>query len=887
MNSGRISEIKAASNLSEIVKDFGVSLKTRRGKCPLCESSSNSFSVKDDYFNCFKCSASGDVVEFVQQSQGLSFIESMKFLGTRAGISTEQSITKTAGNEPKAAAKMYIDEVRRLNIPQDWYEQETYGYGNNHSATIRFQIDNGVYWERIIDAHKFDRKANFKGSYKGLSWQAPGQTVNKGESVYITEGIFDAIALSTALGVKTISAMSTSNFPVKTIEKYKNKNITWCLALDHGYAGKQALIKWTKLLSEMKQQFQTYYPGNDKDWNDLYKQGVLNSQLMRSSYFRGQKIISKTVQERFAWHIVQARVEQRWLAKSEVMTFNNCYYKCGIDEKSIGSESEDLHTAVSAGDYLEAISLLSAFIKVARISTATASLLYTQIDKVDNTHSYYFSVGVRGVKSKTKIEFSSMMIGDGNAFNQAMLKKVGQATFSGDSKDMKQIQDNWFAKRKPTVDTIRHMGYSAAHKAYVFTNFGYQNGKHYKTNKHDYINIGNTSVKTAFAGWDVPNKSTLEVKWLDDFLLAGGNNALTGLAFWLMSLFAQQIRGVHGTIPFWEYTGVGGSGKSTIIEFLWKLLGRDSYEGEDPEKLRPAALARTFMQASNIPVVLLEGDRDESNHRKKFSMDHIKTLFRGQSPYGRAIFNNGIETDNEPFLGTLVVSQNAPVNGPMQIISRFVTCTATKEGFNNDTYMATNRIKALKTSDCVNFLHKALGLETEIIACYKDNYKKYLNYLLTHDKITEVRIAETHAQVMAFGRALQLVNNDLSDDTLKDWNQFMLNQAISQQQSCAADIPIVAQFWDIFHTYDEKIINEKSLVEHTDHNLNHYCEKGRIAINLNLFKQFSEEKRQQIDINALQRTLRDSKRHKFIETKKVNSKIKHKVLHCWIFEGEK
>ncbi|WP_225879770.1 hypothetical protein [Abyssogena phaseoliformis symbiont] len=152
-----------------------------------------------------------------------------------------------------------------------------------------------------------------------------------------------------------------------------------------------------------------------------------------------------------------------------------------------------------------------------------------------------------------------------------------------------------------------------------------------------------------------------------------------------MSLFAQQVRSCHGTIPFWEYTGVAGAGKSTIIEFLWRLTGRDNYEGEDPEKMGFVALARTMMQASNIPAVMLEGDRDENNHRKRFSMDQIKTLFRGQSPYGRVIKNNGIETDNDPFLGTIVISKNAAVEGAPQIISRIVKCTASKVHFNNET----------------------------------------------------------------------------------------------------------------------------------------------------------------------------------------------------------
>ena len=96
MNSDRIAEIKAANNLSEIVEDFGIGLKAGRGNCPFCDGKA-SFGVKDTHFTCFKCDAGGDAIEFVKQSQGVGFIEAMKFLGSRSGISTEVSITKAAG----------------------------------------------------------------------------------------------------------------------------------------------------------------------------------------------------------------------------------------------------------------------------------------------------------------------------------------------------------------------------------------------------------------------------------------------------------------------------------------------------------------------------------------------------------------------------------------------------------------------------------------------------------------------------------------------------------------------------------------------------------------------------------------------------------------------
>lgn len=62
--------------------------------------------------------------------------------------------------------------------------------------------------------------------------------------------------------------------------------------------------------------------------------------------------------------------------------------------------------------------------------------------------------------------------------------------------------------------------------------------------------------------------------WMDDLWIAYGPKGLVTLAFFVMSFFAVQIRERHKTLGFLELTGPPGSGKSTLIEFCWKLAGR-------------------------------------------------------------------------------------------------------------------------------------------------------------------------------------------------------------------------------------------------------------------------------------------------------------------------
>ena len=106
------------------------------------------------------------------------------------------------------------------------------------------------------------------------------------------------------------------------------------------------------------------------------------------------------------------------------------------------------------------------------------------------------------------------------------------------------------------------------------------------------------------------------------------------LAFFAASLFVQQIRSRDKSFPLLEFTGDPGAGKSTVLEFLWKLLGRDDYEGFDLLKSTAAGRRRAFSQVSNLPVVIIESDRDDGqkdSRQKPVSYTHLD-VYKRQLP---------------------------------------------------------------------------------------------------------------------------------------------------------------------------------------------------------------------------------------------------------------
>ena len=77
--------------------------------------------------------------------------------------------------------------------------------------------------------------------------------------------------------------------------------------------------------------------------------------------------------------------------------------------------------------------------------------------------------------------------------------------------------------------------------------------------------------------------------------------------------------------PFIEIIGEPGAGKTTLIEFMWKLLGRHDYEGFDPSKSTPAAQGEELLTGWQLARGMIESDRgDDTSKSKMFDWDELK-----------------------------------------------------------------------------------------------------------------------------------------------------------------------------------------------------------------------------------------------------------------------
>src|SRR6187455_2713155 len=107
---------------TDLVALIGESLKLQKrgrshvGLCPFHKEKTPSFHVNPErgFYHCFGCHASGDAIKFVQETEGLDFIEAVRSLAERMGIDVIET-TNDAERRQISEAKRRQQELFDVN----------------------------------------------------------------------------------------------------------------------------------------------------------------------------------------------------------------------------------------------------------------------------------------------------------------------------------------------------------------------------------------------------------------------------------------------------------------------------------------------------------------------------------------------------------------------------------------------------------------------------------------------------------------------------------------------------------------------------------------------------------------------------------------------------
>ncbi|WP_163831855.1 toprim domain-containing protein [Spartinivicinus ruber] len=816
----------------------------------------------------------------------------------RDSLGDSSDIAPPTEEDPNATAKFFLNN-RGFDIAKlsGWYEQHRPRFlvdSNTqqylYASTVRFYLDaeRTRWWERLLDntaIRRLNKKAHFGGKrkadgslYRNDGWTPPGQQINPKDTVFIVEGIFHAIAFYLT-GKKAIAAFSCKNLPNELINQHKQDQIHWVLAYDDDKAGRNAALKYYQQLKQQKQSVCIALTGNeDLDWDDCYQRQKLTDDFIEDCISRGNIFKAKTPEERAYYCYLQKPIKHR------VFEFNNKVYSAKVSDKL----NEELEEGDIAIDSREGRSKFYGNVNLREISNCYPEFLYIEQNALTQEQKYFFLVKHAKQNAPQKVPLDGQSLESPSSFNKALLARTAGGTFDGAHYELKKLRDQWFSRQVHYVRTVDYIGYDRESGIYIFDQFGFYQGQLLRYNEFDFITANQHKLKTNVKNYQVKLQPQFEPSWFNDFVTCFDLNGVAALAFWFGTLFAEQIRAEFESWPFLELTGEHGAGKSTLLEFLWRLVGIENYEGFDPVKATPASRARNFMRVSNLPVVLIEGDRENDKAKQRsFDLEELKTAFNGRGIRAIGVKTQGSETIEPPFRAAVVIAQNAQVDGTKALLSRIVYLHCTKEHHTPETRQIATNLHRMGSDELAGFLFQALLKERGILQAFRQAYPEYSERLSQAKQIQEYRVIQVHAKVLAAAKALQQVIPQLDNALLERLYQHLYKRAVYQDQRLGGDHPTVELFWELYDLLNEAEEQQPGMVGPnivTRQRLNHSLDSRVIAINLNEFNQLCQTARvETITTRELKAVLPNSQRHQFIKQAAIKSAITGKGKWCWLF----
>lgn len=897
----------------------------RKGRCPNCSSKSLwTYAASPWVVRCERLNHCG----YEAHAKDL-YSELFESWSDRARAVEERK--PESERNPNAAADAYLQQARGFELAriQGLYTQEQYfdpradrGRGAA-TATVRFAVSD-TWWERLIDrpARFGKKKANFKygGSYGGHWWCMPGLSFAAPnpaqpdaplapDELWLVEGIFDAIALAHH-GIAAVALMSCNNYPALALEAVRSqilregklvKEPRLVFALDSDKAGRaytQRHVRRAQADGWRCSAAQIPQPsGAGKlDWNDLHLRDRLTDKDLKEYRHQGALLVAESAMDK-------ALLIYHHTARTEFdLDHGNRLYWFKLDLAAYSKAKDDLEKGQEEGDkYLSERELRDKAIEQSAVLQPIANCLpralYYLRNEITKEAWYYFSIALPHESAPVKGTFMAGQLTSASEFKKQLLHLVPGAMYSGSSFQLERMLQRQLDQIK-VVQTVDFLGYSAEHQTYLLGDFAVHDGQVLQANEEDYFERGKLSIKSLQRSIVLhinPDAQAQDKSWPQHLWAAFGAPGYVALAYWFASLFAEQIRDAQSSFPFLEIVGEPGSGKTTLIQFLWKLFGRD-YEGFDPSKSTAAGRMRTFTQVSNLPIVLIESDREiktgNTAHVRSFDWDELKDAYNGGSVRTTGVRTGGNETYEPPFRATIVISQNNPVQASQAIMERICHMTFTTHGHTPQSFTSARKLETYEMEHLSGFLLACLRVETEVVNTFNTQTDQVMAWLLEQDEIQKPRIAKNHAQLLVAVMAMgQLV--PMSEAQFNAVRSQIVAMAQERQRAISADHPLVQEFWEAFDFLDS-MPKPTAYGPASAPRLNHSRDKGLIAVNLNEFVEMASEHRQQVpSLIELKKVLRTSKTRRFVDAARVvKSAIKTnsagddvgKSVRCWVFE---
>lgn len=339
-------------------------------------------------------------------------------------------------------------------------------------------------------------------------------------------------------------------------------------------------------------------------------------------------------------------------------------------------------------------------------------------------------------------------------------------------------------------------------------------------------------------------------------------------------------------------TGDAGAGKTTLLKFMWKLVGEQNYEGFDPSKSSAVARSRNFSRVGNLPVVLIESERDSTggnSKQKAFDFDELKSLYDGGTTRAVGVKTNNNETYEPPFRGSVVIAQNAEIDASEAILSRIVGLHFTLSSHTHFAGIRAARLKQAEVADVSGFIIAATRNEYAVMEAFTKFSHQARTELIEQVGIKHDRVALTHSQITGMLHAMA-VAMPLDVKRIEETHSYIQTMAQERERRLGRDHPMVQEFWEMFDYLDDQ----------EPYGINHSTDRDKeIAVNFNHFEEIASAYRQRMpfSISEIKKLLKTGRERVYVKSSsvysyvsrlhnagKVASNCKPESYHCWIFK---
>lgn len=377
----------------------------------------------------------------------------------------------------------------------------------------------------------------------------------------------------------------------------------------------------------------------------------------------------------------------------------------------------------------------------------------------------------------------------------------GNFLFEGSQVDLMKIKNRLFEQEKPCVQ-IDTLGWNKG-GFYTFSN-GIYNAQFRPVDKYGIVQYEECNYYIPYHPGTEESMSLNEKKfafkdsavtwaqWAPLYHKAFGEAAMPCLVFAVATLYSDAIFGMKNNFPMLFLYGEGGSGKSTVVNFLQYLFGQPQPALKLSEKANTdKAKIRKLAQFSNAIACMEEYINDLDMSVKK-----TLTGLYDRLGYERGTLESKFGTETVPIQSTVIITGNEyPDDDPL--LQRLIILDYNHNVRTEETVKTFDKLVQLNRLGITPVTGQLLQHRDSVVANFDKVYREqFVDFKKQyHGPQVPDRMVENNALLLAVYKIMQHAGREwpFEYNTLRD---YLLRTLVSQAEKRDTGA-VLQRFWDI------------------------------------------------------------------------------------------